>query len=251
MPLPATVDRLKIRVFPDRKAMGTAAASDVAGRISSLQASQPRVRIVFAAAPSQDDVLESLREAGAIDWSRVTAFHMDEYVGLAPDHPASFVRYLREHLMDQVKPGEIHFIDGSANPKEECTRYGALLGKAAIDIVILGIGENGHIAFNDPPVADFEDPEVIKEVKLDEACRQQQVNDGCFPALDDVPRTALSLTIPTLMAARHLFCVVPGPRKAPAVKRALEGEIATACPATVLRRHPDCTLYLDRDSAGG
>ena len=249
MPLPVTVDRLKIRVFPDRKAMGAGAASDVAGRISSLQASQPRVRIVFAAAPSQDDVLESLRGAGGIDWARVTALHMDEYVGLEPDHPASFVRYLREHFMDHVKPGEIHFINGSAEARAECTRYGALLKESPIDIVVLGIGENGHIAFNDPPVADFEDPEVIKEVQLDDVCRQQQVNDGCFPAIDDVPRSALSLTIPTLMGASHLYCVVPGPRKAPAVKQTLEGAIATECPATILRRHPECTLYLDRDSA--
>jgi glucosamine-6-phosphate deaminase len=175
---------------------------------------------------------------------------MDEYIGLAPDAPQLFSRFLSERLFDRVMPGQVHLIDGTAPSDAECERYGRLIAEAPIDIVCLGIGENGHIAFNDPPVADFRDPQMIKVVELDEACRRQQVNDGCFARLDDVPTHALTLTIPTLLSGAHLYCVVPGPTKRAAVRRTLDGPIATECPATILRTHADCTLFVDTDSYG-
>ena len=245
-----TVDRLKVNVYTDRRAMGAAAGADVAAAMRRLLSSKPNVRMIFAAAPSQNETLETLVAAGGIDWSRVTAFHMDEYIGLADDAPQRFGRYLRDHLFDRVRPGRVHLINISNNIDDECRRYGQLLREAPIDIVCLGIGENGHIAFNDPPVADFNDPLTIKPVALDDACRHQQVNDGCFPSFDAVPTHAVTLTIPTLLSGAHLFCSVPGATKRQAVQRTLSGPISTDCPSTVLRRHSDCTLYADRDSFG-
>jgi glucosamine-6-phosphate deaminase len=245
-----TVDRLKVNVYTDRRAMGAAAGAHVAAAMRRLLSSKPNVRMIFAAAPSQNETLETLVAAGGIDWSRVTAFHMDEYIGLADDAPQRFGRYLRDHLFDRVRPGRVHLINSSNNIDDECGRYGALLRETPIDIVCLGIGENGHIAFNDPPVADFNDPLTIKPVALDDACRHQQVNDGCFPSFDAVPTHAVTLTIPTLLSGAHLFCSVPGTTKRQAVQRTLSGPISTDCPSTVLRRHSDCTLYADRDSFG-
>jgi glucosamine-6-phosphate deaminase len=245
-----TVDSLKVNVYEDRKALGAAAGAEAAARIKELLAVKPRIRMIFAAAPSQNEFLETLSADPEIDWSRVTAFHMDEYIGLPNDAPQKFSRFLCERLFDKVKPGIVHLIDSSNTIEEECRRYGELIKEEPIDIVCLGIGENGHIAFNDPPVADFNDPHVIKAVELDEACRRQQVNDGCFPAFEDVPTHALTLTIPTLMSGAHLFCMVPGPTKRSAVSRTLNGPISTECPSTILRRHADCTLYVDRESYG-
>ena len=244
------VDKLKVKVYADRKALGAAAGAEAAAKIKQLLADKAEIRIVFAAAPSQNEFLETLRADPDIDWSRVTAFHMDEYIGLPEDAPQKFSRFLRDRIFDIVKPGRVHLIDSSNSAEAECKRYGDLIREAPIDVVCLGIGENGHIAFNDPPVADFNDPHVIKVVELDDACRQQQVNDGCFPTFDDVPTHALTLTIPTLMSGAHLFCMVPGPTKRNAVRRTLNGPISTECPSTVLRTHPDCTLYVDRDSYG-
>jgi glucosamine-6-phosphate deaminase len=248
--LSRTVERLNVRVFTDRKAMGAACGAAAAAKFRELVAKQQRVRAIFAAAPSQNESLATLVAASGIDWARVTAFHMDEYIGLPPDAPQKFSTSLRRAIFDKVKPGAVHLIDSGNDPAAECKRYGDLLREAPIDIVCLGIGENGHIAFNDPPVADFDDPQVIKVVTLDDACRQQQVNDGCFPSFAAVPTHALSLTIPTLMSGKHLFCAVPGPTKRAAVQRTLSGDISTECPSTVLRRHTDCTLYVDRDSYG-
>jgi glucosamine-6-phosphate deaminase len=245
-----TVDRLKVRVYADRRAMGAAAGTDVAAAMRRLLSSKPNVRMIFAAAPSQNETLATLVAAEGIDWSRVIAFHMDEYIGLSEEAPQRFGRYLRDHLFDRVKPGRVYLINSAGSIDEECRRYGELLRAAPIDIVCLGIGENGHIAFNDPPVADFNDPLVIKPVELDDACRQQQVNDGCFPSFAAVPTHAVTLTIPTLLSGTHLFCSVPGSTKRAAVKRTLDGPISTECPSTVLRRHADCTLYADRDSFG-
>jgi glucosamine-6-phosphate deaminase len=245
-----TVDSLKVHVYADRLALGAAAGAEVAARIKQLLSEKQVIRIIFAAAPSQNELLKSLLEDGAIDWSRITAFHMDEYNGLPMNSAQKFSRFLCEHLFDQVKPGTVHLIDSSNESEKECRRYGELLRQTPIDIVCLGIGENGHIAFNDPPVADFNDPQVIKVVELDDACRQQQVNDGCFPSFEDVPTHALTLTIPTLLSGSHLFCVVPGPTKRKAVECTLNGSISTECPSTILRKHPDCTLYVDRDSYG-
>lgn len=245
------VDRLAVRVYEDREAAGTAAGSYTAAKIRELLSQQERVRMVFAAAPSQSETLRTLAAAPGIDWSRVTAFHMDEYVGLSREAPQSFVRFLCNALFDAVKPGEVHLIDGTRPPREECERYAALIRNAPIDIVCLGIGENGHIAFNEPPVADFEDPELIKPVELDAASRIQQVNDGLFPSIDDVPTHALTLTVPALVSGAHLVCVVPGPTKREAVRCALRGPVTTECPASVLRRHADCALYVDADSYDG
>jgi glucosamine-6-phosphate deaminase len=243
------IDRLEVRVYPDRETLGAAAGADVVARMQDLLARRDRIRMVFASAASQVEMLQALRRAAGVDWARVTAFHMDEYLGLPARSPQRFGAFLQEHLFQHVKPGEVFLIEAAGNPDALCRRYAEQITAAPIDIVCLGIGENGHLAFNDPHVADFDDPAMMKPVTLDLACRQQQVNDGAFSTLEAVPAQAVTLTIPALMAGAHLFCVVPGPRKRPAVEAALYGPIAPACPASRLRRHPDCTLYLDADSA--
>jgi len=243
-------ERLRVKVYASRREMGAAAAADVADRMRELLGRQPQVRIVFAAAPSQNEFLESLIAEPGVDWNRVAAFHMDEYIGLPAQAPQRFGRFLEERLFRHVRPGNVHLIDGLGDPEAECRRYGELVRTAPIDIICLGIGENGHIAFNDPPVADFDDPVPMKPVELDEACRRQQVNDGCFPSLEEVPRRALTLTIPTMMSGKRLFCIVPGANKRDAVARTLHGPVSTDCPASILRRHPDCTLYTDLDAYG-
>jgi len=245
-----TVDRLAVEVYARRAEMGRAAAFDVAARMRALMAKQPRVRMVFAAAPSQNEFLAALADQEGLDWERVEAFHMDEYLGLSADAPQTFGRFLREALFDLVQPGRVEYIDPDADdPDAEAERYADLLEERPIDIVCAGIGENGHIAFNDPHVADFDDPDPIKVVDLDDTSRMQQVHDDAFSTLDEVPESALTLTIPTLMAARALYCIVPGPSKAEAVRRTLGEAIDVDCPASVMRRHPNAILYLDRDSA--
>ena len=240
-----SIDSLTVRVFPDRSTMATHAAAYVAEIIARKCAEQNEVRVVFACAPSQTEFLAAL-VSHPIGWGNVTVFHMDEYLGLAGDDPHSFRAYLREHLLRQIPvPRAVHFIAGEADPSEECARYSALLAAKPIDLVCLGIGENEHLAFNDPPVADFNDPETMKVVPLDAACRQQQVNDGCFREISTVPTHALTLTIPTLMAAHHLSIVVPGERKAQAVHDALFGPIANHCPASILRTHASAVLHID------
>jgi glucosamine-6-phosphate deaminase len=245
------IDELSVEVFADRAALGLAAGMAVAHRMRELLTSQEGVRMIFAAAPSQDELLATLVAAPDLDWSRVTAFHMDEYVGLTPGHPQSFGRYLTTRLFAEVEPGNVHLIDGSAPPEEECERYAGLLRSDSVDIVCLGIGENGHLAFNDPPHVDFDDSVAMKAVELAPASRRQQVHDGCFANLDDVPRHALTLTVPTLMSASEAHCVVPGASKRAAVDRTLFGAIESACPASILRRHGNARLYLDRDSYTG
>jgi len=243
------IDQLHIAAFPDRAAMGAAAGLEAAAAIQRALAATGAARVILASAPSQSELLAALL-AQPIDWSRVTLFHMDEYIGLPAAHPASFRHFQQKHVLSRIQPRAFHGILGeAADPAAECARYAALLSEAPIDVVCLGIGENGHLAFNDPPVADFNDPKLVKIIELEDPCRQQQVNDGCFAALADVPRTAITLTIPALCAGRELFCVVPGPRKARAVRDTLRGPIATTCPASILRRHPHAKLYLDRDSA--
>jgi glucosamine-6-phosphate deaminase len=248
---PIRVELLHVHVHPDRATMGATAATQAARILRETIAKQGNARIIVASAPSQDELIAGLVAAPDIDWSRVTVFHMDEYVGLSADHPASFRHYQQQHLLAQVRPAAFHGICGEvSDPLGECKRYAALLKEASIDLVCMGIGENGHIAFNDPPVADFDDPYAVKLVELDVACRQQQVNDGCFPSFDSVPRQAITLTCPALMSGRTLVCVVPGPRKAVAVTNMLCGPVGAACPATILRRHADATLHLDMKSAG-
>lgn len=235
-------------VYENRNSMGKAAALDITAKINEFLKVKEELRIVFAAAPSQNETLEYLIKSKNIDWTRIIAFHMDEYIGLPQDAVQLFSRFLTNKLFDLVPFKEINIINGN-NTDDECKRYGELIGQAPIDIVCMGIGENGHIAFNDPPVADFNDPEIIKSVKLDEVCRQQQVNDGCFKTIDDVPEYAYTLTIPTLMSGKNLFCVVPGETKNEAVKQTLNNpEITTAWPSTILRNHSSCNFYFDNDS---
>ncbi len=247
------VDRLAVRVFPDRASLGVAAASDVATVMAETIAAQGRVRIAFAAAPSQNEFLATLAANPEIEWQRVTAFQLDDYVGLPADAPQTFGSFLRSHLFDAVQPGTVHLIGSTESVDEataRCRAYGALIDQEPLDIVCLGIGENGHLAFNDPPVADFNDPERVKVVELDQPCRQQQVNDGCFDTFAQVPTHAITLTIPTLLSGKRLVCIVPGPAKRQAVADTLQGTVSTACPASILRTHPACTLYLDADSYG-
>lgn len=246
----SSVDRLRVQIDPDRATSGAAAGSAVANALRHALDARARARIVFAAAPSQDALLAALSGADGVDWARVTAFHMDEYLGLPPGAPQLFSTYLHEHILDAVRPGEIALIDGSAEPEREAARYAAALTAEPIDVVCLGIGENGHLAFNDPGVADFDDPLVMKVVELDETSRQQQVHDGCYAQLADVPRRALTLTVPALLSAGTAVVVVPGPTKARAVHAALTGPIDARCPASALRRHPNAALFLDRDAAG-
>jgi len=241
----------KVRIYLDSKMLGRAAAENVAAVLRGAIEERGRAVAIFATGASQFDFLAALCTERDIAWERVTAFHLDEYVGMQGDHPASFRRYLREHLFDRVRPGEVHVLSGeAADPAAECERYGCLLADAGpVDIACIGIGENGHIAFNDPHVADFDDRAAVKVVNLDEPCRRQQLGEGWFATLEDVPKLAFTLTIPTIMSARAIRCVVPDRRKAEAVRNTLQGPIAPSCPASVLRRHPECILYLDQASA--
>jgi glucosamine-6-phosphate deaminase len=243
------VDHLHVSIFPGREEMGGAAAKAAAHSLQEAIRHRGAARLMLASAPSQIELLCYLRES-AVDWSRVTIFHMDEYIGLPPEHPATFRHFQQVEVLSHIKPREFVGIRGEApDLAAEMARYSGLLAEAPIDVVCLGIGENGHLAFNDPPVAQFDDPAPIKIVELDAVCRQQQVNDGCFPHLSTVPQKALTLTIPALMSGASLYCVVPGPLKAKAVRETLRGPIATSCPASILRRHPSAFLYLDEDSA--
>jgi len=245
-----TVNRMPVKVYTNRQQMGAAAAAQVAARLRTLLRNQSHVQMVFAAAPSQAELLENLAAAGQIDWSRVIAFHLDDYLDLPAGHPASFGTWLKERFFDRVQPGRVHYLtQAAASTAQQCQRYAELLAERPLDVACIGVGENGHIAFNDPPVADFHDPEAVKVVALDDRCRMQQVNDGCFAHLDLVPYTALSLTIPAIMSAREIFCVVPGERKAQAVKGALLGPVTTKCPASILRTHTAARMYLDVDAA--
>jgi glucosamine-6-phosphate deaminase len=242
------IENVQAKTAPTRQAMAEAAAADVADRLRALLAAQPIVRMVFAAAPSQAEMLRVLQDEPGIDWQRLHAFNMDEYIGLPADHPAAFGPWLRRHFFDHVPLGAVNLIDPGESPELTSVRYAGLLAAAPIDLVCLGIGANGHIAFNDPPVADFADPQDVKVVELDTACRQQQVDEECFASIDLVPTHAITLTIPRLMAGAQLICTAPGAIKRQAVYDALQGPVTTACPASILRTHPNCTLYLDKES---
>ncbi len=248
-----SVDSLSVSVFETRAALGRAAARDVAREISEFQARSGEARVVFAAAPSQDEFLAELVQDGRVDWSRIVALHMDEYLGLPPDHPASFRNYLQRNLFDPAGIEQRRLRPIAADRPEKAASvafaYEMTVRGARPDLVCAGIGENGHLAFNDPPVADFADPLWVKAVKLDQACRLQQVHDGCFGRIEDVPTHALTLTIPALLSAPVVSVVVPGPRKAEAIERTLRGPMNEQCPASALRTHPGARLYLDRESA--
>ena len=244
-------DRLEVRIYQTREEMGAAAASAAADCLRRLLSEKEEVNVVFAAAPSQNETLACLSKEEGIDWSRVNAFHMDEYVGLPKGHPARFSQYLKDHIFSLLPFRSVRLInDGNGSLEEECLSYSELLKAYPTDLVCLGIGENGHIAFNDPGVADFCDTALVKPVELDLVCRQQQVNDGCFPTLSDVPTHALTLTIPALTSAKHLICSVPAKTKAWAVRETVTSDsIDEHCPATVMRRHPSAILFCDGDSA--
>ena len=244
-----SVDRLSVKVYDDRQSMGQAAAEDAVAYLKGLLAEKDEVWCIFAAAPSQNEVLAALVAADGVDWSRVHAIHMDEYVNLSEDAPQGFGNFLRRAIFDRLPFASIEYIGSMGDPQEKIDRYTAILEEHKIDIVFMGIGENGHIAFNDPHVADFNDPLKIKVVDLDLKCRQQQVNDGCFTKLDDVPTHAITLTVPTLFSGSRLFCVVPASTKADAVRATVEGPVSEVCPATVMRNHDNATLYCDCDSA--
>ncbi|HLZ86278.1 MAG TPA: glucosamine-6-phosphate deaminase [Puia sp.] len=242
-------DNIRVRIFDHRSQLGEAAAQTVADTIRQLQKGQQAVNMIFAAAPSQNEFLAALCRQ-PLDWSRINAFHMDEYLGPDPASPQSFGHYLRAHLFDKVSAGSVHFINGSTpDPAAECRRYAALLDRFPTDIVCMGIGENNHLAFNDPPVADFRDPEKVKVVELDADCRQQQVNDGCFPTLAAVPKQALTLTIPALMQGRYIFAMVPGERKAAAIANTFNNPVTERYPSTIVKQHAAVQLFLDRDSS--
>ena len=243
-------DKLFVKIYENRTDMGKASAGEMAVVLKSLLAEKDEVNIIFAAAPSQNDFLETLINTKGIDWNRVNAFHMDEYLGLDRDALQGFGNFLRDRLFGKVSMKTVNYIDGNtSDPKKESTRYANLLKQFPPDIVCMGIGENGHIAFNDPHVARFDDKALAKVVELDEKCRTQQVNDGCFAQLTDVPTHALTLTIPALLSAKYLFCMVPGRLKANAVKRAISGEVSESCPASILKTHDRAALYIDQDSA--
>ncbi len=230
--------------------MGKNASIECASKIKELLSKKETINMIFAAAPSQNEFLQSLVDDKDIDFSRINAFHMDEYVGLDKDAPQGFGNFLKAKLFGKANFKSVNYLNGQTeNPREECDRYSKLLKEYPCDIICMGIGENGHIAFNDPHVADFNDKQAVKIVELDFMCRQQQVNDGCFKKLEDVPTHAFTLTIPTLVAAAFAFCMVPAPTKANAVRDTLKGPINEKCPASILRNHKNATLYLDPDSA--
>jgi glucosamine-6-phosphate deaminase len=237
---------LEVKIFDTRLQMGANAAKTVAEKIRELLKTKEFLNIIFASAPSQNEFLAVLSEEENIAWERINAFHMDEYVGLANDAPQNFGYFLKTRLFDKIPLHSVHYLNGNATDIEaECVRYSKLLTDFPTDIVCLGIGENCHLAFNDPHVAFFDDPLIVKQVSLDDACRQQQVNDACFDSFDEVPQYALTITIPALLKAQYAYAIVPGPKKAEAIQHTSE-----EFPSTILRNHPDAILYIDKDSAG-
>ena len=244
------VSEMRVKTFGTRKEMGYNAAEDVARKIRQLTEQKEEVNIIFAAAPSQNEFLERLVQIENVEWNKVNAFHMDEYIGLKFLSEQSFGYYLNENIFSRVGFKSVNYLNGNAEDlHRECLRYEKLLKEHKPDIVCMGIGENGHIAFNDPHVANFNDPKMVKKVELDEICRQQQVNDGCFKDIRSVPACALTLTIPTLMEADYIFCVVPSKSKAVAVYNTICGEVSEKCPASILKQHKDTVLYCDAESA--
>ncbi|MBM3821702.1 MAG: glucosamine-6-phosphate deaminase [Verrucomicrobia bacterium] len=244
-------DSLDVRIYRSQEAMAEDVASEVGAYLRDCIRSQGSAAAIMATGNSQIRFLSRLVEKGEVDWSHVTLFHMDEYLGIDAGHKASFRRYMRERVESLARPRAFHYIEGDAAlPLEECERYEALLRAQTIDLCCLGIGENGHLAFNDPPVARFEDRRWVKIVKLDDACKGQQVREGHFPSLESVPPYAITLTVPALCQARRMFCVAPEKRKAVAVRDTLCGPVSTACPASYLRTQAQASLYLDHESAG-
>lgn len=243
-------EKARVRIFSTRQELGAASAAHAAQIIQRAVRERGKARVIVATGNSQLDMITALAEIPGIDWRSVEVFHMDEYAGMSSTHPASFRLWIKNRVEDKVHPAKVQYIQGdAADPDAELQRYTRLLMSAPIDLAFVGFGENGHIAFNDPHVADFQDPVILKRVTLDEACRRQQSGEGHFPTPDDVPKEAFTITCPGLFRAAAWVCCVPEARKAQAVKGALEGPISTACPASIVRTHPDATVYLDAESA--
>ncbi|NDV78196.1 glucosamine-6-phosphate deaminase [Dysgonomonas sp. 511] len=241
--------RLKVKISDSRAELGELAAKEIAGYIMELQGRKDEINIIFASAPSQNEFLANLLKYD-IDWGKVNAFHMDEYIGIDSEAPQAFGKFLKDRVFSKVKCKSVHYMDSmAADPQAECERYAALLKQMPVDMVFLGIGENGHLAFNDPHVAFFDDPLAVKIVDLSPECRAQQINDGCFETLDQVPTHAITITIPELLHIDKLYAIVPTKAKANAIKGTCDGSISPLCPASILRTHKDVTLYVDVDSA--
>lgn len=240
---------MKVRIFDNKQELGRAAARKAADILKQAVATRDKAVFVAATGASQFEFLEALTSLGSIPWTKTVMYHLDEYIGLPETHPASFRRYLKERLVDKVHPGKVHFIRGDAeDPLLECRRLGKLISQEPVDVAFIGIGENGHLAFNDPP-ANFEIDAPYIVVELDEACRRQQVGEGWFANIDEVPRKAISMSIKQIMKSKNIICTVPDARKARAVKNCLEGEISPANPASIIRKHEGAFLFLDKDSA--
>jgi glucosamine-6-phosphate deaminase len=237
-----------LRVFEERNSLGQAAAAQAAKAIQDAIAKRGRARVVAASAASQFEFLEALTASPGIDWKRVELFHLDEYIGLPMSHPASFCKFLQERLIGKTGITEHHLLNGEEDPAEVMRRTNEAISEAPIDMAFVGIGENGHLAFNDPP-ADFATEEPYIVVNLDEACRQQQVGEGWFKDLEAVPKRAISMSVRQVLKAKEIIAVVPGPKKAQAIKKCFDGQISPMAPSSILRTHSNATIYLDRESA--
>ncbi|RKD86378.1 glucosamine-6-phosphate deaminase [Mangrovibacterium diazotrophicum] len=243
------VENLSVNIYQSVSELGVASAKFVAEKLNSAILKKGEANLILATGASQFSFIQCLKNE-IIDWSKITVFHLDEYEGISDNHPASFRKYLKERILEQVQPKQVHYLHGDAPDVEaEILKYENLLKDTVIDVACIGIGENGHIAFNDPPVADFNDPYLVKVVELDEACRRQQLGEGWFSTFEEVPTHALSLTIPAIMRCDTISCAVPDARKAQAVYDTLNAEVSTAYPSTILRKHNDCVLFLDSFSA--
>jgi len=239
---------MTIKVFSSKANLAQAAANHAATAIRDAIASQGQARIIAATGASQFEFLEVLTKTPGLEWDKVEMFHLDEYVGISEQDPASFCRYLRERLINKVGLKKYHLLDGTQAPAEVIERVSSEILKAPIDVAFVGVGENGHLAFNDPP-ADFTTEEAYIVVDLDEGCRKQQLGEGWFPTLEDVPRRAISMTIHQIMKSKQIICIAPDTRKAKAIKDCFDGEVSPLAPASILQRHSDATIYLDKESA--
>ncbi|HAZ02140.1 MAG: hypothetical protein A2W90_22680 [Bacteroidetes bacterium GWF2_42_66] len=242
-------DKLKVEIFDDKEKMGQESASFVAEKLNQAINERGTANLILGTGASQYPLLEVLLKKG-LDWTRITLFHLDEYIGISDQHPASFRKFLRERVAEIVKPKNVYYLNGDAEDMNaEIKRYEKLLKENPVDVACIGIGENGHIAFNDPFIADFDDPAYLRVVKMDEACRKQQVGEGWFPTINHVPETAATLTVTAIMSSKAICCTVPDERKSEAVYNTLYGEIDSSCPASILREHNSAVLFLDRFAA--
>jgi len=244
------VESLDVRIFGTSEEMGEAAAAFVSESLTTAIQEKDAAALILATGASQFEFLNALKRDDSIEWSKITIFHLDEYLGMDEHHPASFRKYLRERILDDVKPGQVHYIEGDTdNVEGEVLRYENLLRTHEVDVACIGVGENGHLAFNDPHDADFNESRLVKIVELDDRSRQQQYGEGWFESIGEVPARAITLTIPAILRSKVISCVVPAQRKAEAVFKTLNGPISTDCPATILRRHGNAVLFLDSHSA--